>query len=134
MEELNDDGNKNLSTAELEAYLGDGSIDKAFKSQDVLNAIRMIILQDKEIMENSMRYNLPNRRWCIAAASYVRKCVEHGYNKGIDQVMMQLGFMTSIGGERIKQLVTAVIGEQKWQQGKGNGMIDKIKKLYGEQQ
>jgi hypothetical protein len=115
---------------ELSAFLGEGSIDKAFKNQDTLNAIRMIILQDPELMDNSMRYKIPSKRFAVAAASYVRKCEEHHYQPGIDQVKMMLGLMTSVGGERINKLVEAIGANKNFQEGRSGGFVDKIKSLY----
>ncbi len=103
------------------------STDKAFKNQDMLNAIRMIILADPDIMENVFRYNIPDRRFACAAASYHRKCKEHNYNDGINQLMMQLGLMGSIGEARIKHLVQAVIGDREWKDNQNKGFADKFK-------
>jgi hypothetical protein len=130
-------GKVNASEDEITALLKNNSIDNAFANKDVVNAIRMIIMSDKEIMDNVMRYNIPSKRFAVAAASYIRKCDEHGYVKGIDQIKMQLGLMTSIGEKRINDLVTAVIGERKWQEGQqngGGGMLKNIaNKVYGQE-
>jgi len=130
-------GDEKVTAEQLNAMLGPTSIDNAFANKDVLNAIRMIIMSDEKIMDNVMRYNIPSRRYAVAAASYLRKCDEHDYVKGTDQIKMQLGLMTSIGESRIKDLVTAVIGERKWQEGSdgSGGLREKMgkigNKLYG---
>lgn len=112
-----------------EAFLDTSSFEKAFKTQDVLNAIRLIILQDENFIDNAMRYNIPNRRFAVAAASYYRKCLKHGYTEGIEQLKMQLGLMTAIGEKRMLLLVEAVIGERKFKDnGQGvSGLADQIK-------
>lgn len=112
-------------------FLNTDSVDKAFKSQDVLNAIRMIILADEEIMANVMRYSVPDRRFAVAAASYYTKCRKHSDRDGEEELKLLLGLLCSIGNTRINKLVEAVIGEQRGKDGDASmrGFQDKIKKF-----
>lgn len=124
----------NLKNKEAgQAFLDENSINKGFSSQEVLNAIRLLILSDPEILDNSMRYSIPDRQFAVAAASYIRKCEAHGYTDGVKQVKMQLGLMTSIRGQRVDKLVAAIIGEREFASEKPKnaaGILDKIKGMY----
>lgn len=123
------EGKVDKEIQKLEEILSTDSTDKAFRSQEVLSAIRMIILSDPEIMDNAMRYALPDKRYCVAAASLWRKLKKHNYDDGIEQLKLLLGLLCSVKGDRINRLVEAVIGEQKVkaQSGSFSAASDKIK-------
>ena len=136
MEKKQGNGHKETSLPEiqqLEAILGEGTIDKALKSQEVMNAIRMLILSDPDIMDNAMRYDIHDRRTCVAAASLYQKHKNHSYNDGVEELMLLLGLFTSIRGKRVNILSDTVIGERKFGQNQGEGLLDKTKKqIFGQ--
>jgi len=116
---------------ELEKFIhSPDSTDKAFKSQEAYNAIRMLILSDPEFLDNSMRYELPNNRVILAIAGYYQKCLKHNYMEGMEFVKLLCGLLTSRKGKRVEKLVEAIIGERKWKEGQGaggQGVMDKLK-------
>lgn len=124
-------GDATAELAELEALLSSDSSDKAFKSQDVLNAIRLIILPDEEMEQNAWRYRMPNKRYCVAAASYYRKNLRHNNTDGNKQLMLLLGFFNSIGESRMNQLVRAVIGDAQYKSGNQGSFTGALEKLAG---
>ena len=105
------------------------STDKAFKQQGDVNALRLMIMSDDDIIDNAMRYDLPNNRVILAIAGYIQKCVEHNYPEGIEFIKYLCGLLPSRKGRRISLFVDAIIGERKWKEGgQGGGAFDKVKK------
>lgn len=101
------------SFEELMGRLGKTTIDDAFKDQDMLNALRMIIMSDKDIEQMVMRYNLPSRQFAVAVASLWRKYEAKEYEIGKRQILILLGLMASVGNQRINDLVHAITAEKK---------------------
>jgi len=131
---MKDEGNGKGSPEnikELEEFVhSPESVDKAFKSQEAYNAIRMLILSDPEFLDNSMRYELPNNKVILAIAGYYKKCLKHDYTEGMEFIKLLCGLLTSRKGKRVDKLVEAIIGERKWKEGQsagGGGTFDKIK-------
>jgi len=127
-----DNGNKDKTDLkELEDFVhSPDSTDKAFKTQEAYNAIRMLILSDPEFLDNSMRYELPSNRVILAIAGYYKKCSKHNYTGGMEFIKLLCGLLTSRRGKRVDKLVEAVIGERKWKEGQGaggGGSWDKVK-------
>jgi len=107
------------------------STDKAFKSQETFNAIRMMILSDEDIMANLMRYDLPNNRVILAMAGYIQKCKEHNYVEGVMFVMTLCGLLTARKGKRTDRFVDAIIGDRSWKEGQqGGGMMERAKNWF----
>ena len=135
MNSKKEEGNGKLSVdevRELETFVhSPDSTDKAFKSQEAYNAIRMLILSDEKFMDNSMRYELPSNKVILAIAGYYQKCLKHDYMEGMEFIKLLCGLLTSRKGKRVDKLVEAIIGERKWKEGQGGGqgggLSDKIK-------
>lgn len=103
------------------------STDKAFKSQEVFNAIKMLVLPDDELMENSMRLFLQSNRLILAIAGYYHLCEEHGYESGKKWVRLLCALLTSRKGLRVEQFVDSIIGERKWKEAHGPGLMERAK-------
>jgi len=111
-----DNKGKQTDTAELDAitaFLGGDTIDKAFGSQDFINALRMLILSDPDIMQMVFRFRVPSRRHAIAQAVLWRQYEDHGYTKGLKQLQLLFGFQSNINDERINALVQAITAEKR---------------------
>lgn len=106
-----------------QAYLKPDTTDKAVKAQDVLNAIRMIILSDDDAYQMVFRYNMPSQRFCAAAAMAYTVYDEHGDTAMKNYMKLYLGYLRSKGGEAIKDLVQAVTAEKRQEK---QGMGDKF--------
>jgi len=122
-----------LNTKELKEYEEfvhtPDSTEKAFRGQDTLNAIRLLVLSDPEFLDNTMRYDLPSSAVILAVALSISRCTQHNYQDGVEFWKLVCGLMTSKRGKRISQLVEAIIGERKWNENQaGSGGIgDKMK-------
>jgi hypothetical protein len=115
---------------ELESFIhSPDSTDKAFKNQEGLNALRLMVLSDPEFLDNAMRYDLPSSRLILAIAFSMQRCKKHGYTGGIEFYKMICALLPAKRGKRIDQLVDAIAGERKWKEGmnSNNGLGDKIK-------
>jgi len=118
---------------QLESILKEGSIDKALKSQDTLNALRMLIMSDPEILDNAMRYDVKDYRSCVAAASLHQKHKKHGFEGGVDELKLLFGLAASIKAKRVNIFSDTVIGERKFGQGGSEGLLDRTKKqIFGQ--
>jgi hypothetical protein len=118
---------------QLKALLGEGTVDKAFKTTDQMNALRMLIMSDPEILDNAMRYHIRGGyRYVVAMASLIAKCKENNYTQGEEELKLILGFTVSINGEGRKLFSDTIIGERKnfgnQESGGFQGIADKIKK------
>ena len=127
-------GDNKITPEDLIPYLGDSSYEKMFKDPESTNAMRLMMLSDPEFINNVFRYNIPDYQFAVAMAAQIRACIEHGFDEGVNQAMIQLGLMASVKGERINQFVTAVCGNRDFQERKigGGGLMDKIKNMYGD--
>lgn len=128
----NNNGNGQLDDAaieELKKFIhSPDTTDKAFKNQDTLNAIRLVILSDPDILDNAMRYDIPSNRMILGLAVSLQQCQEHHYAGGENFYKMLLGLMPSRHGKRVDQLIEAIVGERKWkEQSAQNGIANKIK-------
>ena len=82
----------------LGAKIGEGTIDKATKFQDNTNVINLFLKQDEEVLDNSLRLDLVDRRQCIAYATLFSGMA---HNPGaIYELKLSLGFQASIGAKR----------------------------------
>jgi hypothetical protein len=132
----NGNGNGKLDNSELEAlnqfiHSGD-STDKAFKSQDTLNALRLMVMSDPEFIDNAMRLDTPSMAFILGLAVSVQQCKAHNFKDGEDFLKLLTSLLPSRHGKRIDQLIAAISGEKQWQQsGQGSGLMDKIKKASG---
>lgn len=113
------------------AVIDDSTTDKAFKQQDTLNALNVLVKLEEEYILNATRLDIPNSAFSIAAADYITKCIAHGYEEGANRLMLQMGLMTSIKGKRIEITKQAIIGDRQFRENtSGKGLIDKIKGWY----
>lgn len=103
------------------------STDKAFKNQDTLNALRLMVLSDPEFLDNAMRYDLPNSRTILAIALSMQKCIKHNYKDGINFYKVLCGLLPSKQGKRIDQMVDAIGGDRRWREGDNKGFMDNMK-------
>jgi len=132
---MKDNGKGDLSQYSVEEIgkfvHSEQSMDKAFKAQDPMNAVRMMILSDEEFLDNAMRYDLPSTRMVLGVSVSIQECNEHGYQGGIDFYKYFCGLLPSKHGKRIGLFVDAIIGERKWKegsfQGNGGGGLEKVK-------
>ena len=117
---------------DLTPYLNDSTIDKAVKDPESTNAMRLLMLQDAEFLNNTFRYSIPDAQSAIAFAAQIVACQEHDYTDGEMQTKIQLGLMASIKGERADQFVRSIIGNREFTQKQtGNGIGGFLNKLYG---
>lgn len=114
----------------LEAVLGGNSIDTAMRRQDSGTALQLLLLQDEEVLDNAMRYDLRNAAECVAAATLLSNMAHNP--TAIYEIKLLLGLKASIGARRVNLASETIIGERRnFQQQNGNGgtLPDKIKKL-----
>ena len=122
-----DKGDKTSLEKELEGILRTDSTANAFGSQELLTAISMIIMADKDVKENVFRYNFPSYGHAVAAAYGYSKLKEHGYDAGIELLELLLGFTSAIKEQRIRDLVQAVIGQQQAERREHSSVSDRVK-------
>ncbi len=123
-----------VKTTDLTPYLGDGALDKAVKDPESTNAMRLLMLQDEEFLNNTFRYNIPNDAYAIAMAAQIVACQEHSFVDGVEQSKIQLGLMASVKGERAEQFVRSIIGNREFTEKKGmggGGVQGFLNKIYG---
>ena len=115
---------------DVKAELDANKLDNMFKFPQGGDNVKLLMSPGK-ILELCMRANIPSRRYTVALASYYRKCVEHKYWKGAEQVLMMIASMCSIGGDRAELVSRTIIGNYQQSASKGHGVMERIKKLYG---
>ena len=134
-----DNGNGKGEALEIKSELNelknfihsDESLDKAFKSNESLNAMRLMVLSDEGIIDNAMRYHIPSYRVMMAIALSVQRCVKHDYTQGIEFYRLLLAMMPARRGHRIDQLIDAISGERRWQQGGDKpGALNNMKEKF----
>ncbi len=128
-------GSEKQTKAEVENYEQlkefihtQGSTDKAFSSTDTNNALKIMMTSEKEFLDNAMRYDLPSNRIVLALAFEYGRYKEHGFEEGINFLMLLCGLLTSKKGKRIQIMSDTVIGERKFKENtSGNGLWNKAK-------
>ncbi len=131
---MGENGNDATELEALKHFIhSEDSIDKAFKGQDSVNAMRLMVLLDPLFRDNVMRLDLPSYRIILAIAMSMQRCAKHSYKDGIAFYEILCGMMTSRKGKRIDKLIDAIAGERKWKEGEGGqrGIMEKLKNWAG---
>ena len=133
----NNGSNDNLEIEQIKEFIhSPNSQDNAFKNQEGLNALRLMVLSDPEFLDNAMRYDLPSSKLILAIAFSMQRCKKHGYAAGIEFYKTICALLPSKQGKRIDQLVDAISGEKRWKSGVGGqqSIMDKVKNFaFGSQ-
>lgn len=126
--------NDELTKSELqkldEFIHSQGSTDKAFATQEQLNAIHMMLLPDGDMKNNTWRYDLPTMKMAFALAVLYAECDNHDFKKGKEFCDLLAGYMVSVKARRMNQFVDGLIGERRWRDGNQQGMIQKAKDWF----
>ena len=110
------------------AIQGADSPTQAFKSQDVVNAMEILMKQDKDFLDNTFRYDVPSGKVALCASIIVQRCTEHDYENGLLWLKYLLGLTASVHGKRVNVFSDTVIGERRWKEGiRGQGFFNKAK-------
>ena len=126
---MSDNGNDSVDVEELKNFIhSQGSVDKAFASQDTVNVLRMMVLSDPNILDNAMRYDIPSLRMVLGLAMSIQECEDHDFQSGVEFFKLLCGLMPSRRGRRIEQLISAIAGQQAWEKREQTGgFFDKAK-------
>jgi len=112
------------------------STDKALKSGEQLNAMRMMLLMDERFKDNLLRLDFPSSRFILAVSLSMQRCMEHGYTNGMEWLEMICGMLPAKHAKRMEHFIDGMAGERRWREGGGqgqSGLMDKMKNWMGGQ-
>ena len=115
---IDNNGHEEVKLEELDKFIhSEGSTDKAFKSQDAANALKLIALrQEGGLPDGAMLVDLPSNRFALGLASAYQGCKEHNYQAGIDYLENLVHCLASVKGKRVGIISDTIIGERRWKQ------------------
>ena len=102
--------------ANLQSFVsGPDMVDKAFRQQDVVTAVQMLVDPGGDINNLTMRGDFPDAQFLKAAARHLARCRYFHYKEGEEELKFIVAGYPGIKGKRADMLVHAVVGERKQQ-------------------
>lgn len=86
---------------------------EAFKPQDQNSALNLLMKQDPEFRDNTLRLDVPNRRVALYIPFVRESCRANNYEGGLKILDEVCGLLAAVSGKRIDILSKTIIGERE---------------------